>query len=108
MKKIFSKLENKNEEKLPSGNFTNFTGKQFQINKHTVVVEEILAEGVYLLKNKKLDICSKFFFFIFFNSYERTNVISIEQFAAPLMFLIIKFFYFIYRRFCNSVFSEGQ
>lgn len=47
MKKIFSKLENKNEEKLPSGNFTNFTGKQFQINKHTVVVEEILAEGMY-------------------------------------------------------------
>lgn len=42
MKKIFSKLENKNEEKLPS---TNFTGKHFQINKHSVVVEEILAEG---------------------------------------------------------------
>lgn len=53
MKKIFSKLENKNEEKLPSisGNFTNFTGKQFQINKHTVVVEEILAEGTYRWRN---------------------------------------------------------
>ena len=45
MKKIFSKLENnKNEDKLPS---TNFTGKHFQINKHSVVVEEILAEGNY-------------------------------------------------------------
>lgn len=42
MKKIFSKLENKNEEKIAS---TNFTGKVFQINKHSVVVEEILAEG---------------------------------------------------------------
>lgn len=41
MKKIFSKLENKNEENfVPS-----FTGKVFTINKHSVVVEEILAEG---------------------------------------------------------------
>lgn len=63
MKKIFSKLENKNEEKLPSGNFTNFTGKQFQINKHTVVVEEILAEGAYRSIIEKLDICSNFFHF---------------------------------------------
>lgn len=45
MKKIFSKLENKNEEKLPSNYVTNYTGKVFQINKHSVVVEEILAEG---------------------------------------------------------------
>jgi hypothetical protein len=66
MKKIFSKLENKNEEKLPSGNFTNFTGKQFQINKHTVVVEEILAEGTYRQQIQKLDICSKFFLSLFY------------------------------------------
>ncbi|KAL7028400.1 hypothetical protein ACKWTF_005822 [Chironomus riparius] len=54
MKKIFSKLENKNEEKLPSNYVTNYTGKVFQINKHSVVVEEILAEGgfaiVFLVK----------------------------------------------------------
>ncbi|CRK87713.1 CLUMA_CG001503, isoform A [Clunio marinus] len=51
MKKIFSKLENKNDEKVTS---TSFTGKVFQINKHSVVVEEILAEGgfaiVFLVK----------------------------------------------------------
>lgn len=41
MKKIFSKLENKNEENF----VTNYTGKVFTINKHSVVVEEILAEG---------------------------------------------------------------
>lgn len=48
MKKIFksSKLENiKNEEKS-SGNFVaNYNGKVFQINKHSVVVDEVLAEG---------------------------------------------------------------
>lgn len=41
MKKIFSKLENKNEENF----VTNYSGKVFTINKHSVVVEEILAEG---------------------------------------------------------------
>jgi hypothetical protein len=46
MKKIFSKLENnKNEEKTQSNFTSNYTGKVFQINKHSVVVEEILAEG---------------------------------------------------------------
>lgn len=45
MKKIFLKLENKNEEKVASTFVTNYTGKVFQINKHSVVVEEILAEG---------------------------------------------------------------
>ncbi len=61
MKKIFSKLD-KNEEKLPSGNFANFTGKQFQINKHTVVVEEILAEGMERIKNLKIQFLFQFFF----------------------------------------------
>lgn len=54
MKKIFSKLENKNEEKLPSNFVTNYTGKVFQINKHSVIVEETIAEGgfaiVFLVK----------------------------------------------------------
>ena len=45
MKKIFSKLENKNEEKISSNFVTNYTGKVFVINKHCVVVEEVLAEG---------------------------------------------------------------
>jgi AP2-associated kinase len=45
MKKIFSKLENKNEEKSNSNFVTNYTGKVFTINKQSVVVEEILAEG---------------------------------------------------------------
>ena len=45
MKKIFSKLENKNDEKVASNFVMNYTGKVFQINKHSVVVEEILAEG---------------------------------------------------------------
>lgn len=44
MKKIFLKLENKNDEKAATF-VTNYTGKVFQINKHSVVVEEILAEG---------------------------------------------------------------
>jgi hypothetical protein len=45
MKKIFSKLENKNEEKGATTFVANYTGKVFQIGKHSVVVEEILAEG---------------------------------------------------------------
>lgn len=45
MKKIFSKLENKNDEKISSNFVTNYTGKVFVINKHNVVVEEVLAEG---------------------------------------------------------------
>jgi hypothetical protein len=43
MKKIFSKLEKQNDEKLPAT--ANFTGKHFQINKHGVTVEDTLAEG---------------------------------------------------------------
>lgn len=54
MKKIFSKLENKNEEKVASSFVTNYTGKVFQINKHSVVVEEILAEGAKLAKTSNL------------------------------------------------------
>lgn len=54
MKKIFSKLENKNDEKIPSNYVTNYTGKVFQINKHSVTVEEILAEGKERLKQTKL------------------------------------------------------
>lgn len=48
MKKIFkSKLENKEriEDKSIANYSTNFNGKVFQINKHSVVVEEVLAEG---------------------------------------------------------------
>lgn len=52
MKKIFSKLENKNEEKVASNFVTNYTGKVFQINKHSVVVEEVLAEGAKLVKRQ--------------------------------------------------------
>lgn len=49
MKKIFkSKLDNKERIEEPKGIGTyssNFNGKVFQINKHSVVVEEVLAEG---------------------------------------------------------------
>lgn len=45
MKKIFSKLENRNEGERHENFVTNYTGKVFTINKHSVVVEEILAEG---------------------------------------------------------------
>lgn len=54
MKKIFSKLENKNDEKIVSNFVTNYTGKVFQINKLAVVVEEILAEGLPLAQNTNL------------------------------------------------------
>jgi Tfp pilus assembly protein PilP len=60
MKKIFSKLENKNEDKTASSFVTNYTGKVFQINKHSVVVEEILAEGAWLVKNSNQISCSNF------------------------------------------------
>ena len=50
MKKIFSKLENKNDEKLSSNFVASYTGKVFVINKNCVVVEEVLAEGK--IKNK--------------------------------------------------------
>lgn len=59
MKKIFSKLENKNEEKVASNFVANYTGKSFQINRHCVVVEEILAEGGKLLKTSNL-FCSNY------------------------------------------------
>lgn len=45
MKKIFSKLENKNDEKISSNFVASYTGKVFVINKNCVVVEEVLAEG---------------------------------------------------------------
>lgn len=45
MKKIFSKLENKNEEKATTTFVANYTGKVFQVGKHSVLVEEVLAEG---------------------------------------------------------------
>jgi AP2-associated kinase len=45
MKKIFSKFENKNEEKTSSNFSSNFVGKVFVVGKVTVVVEDILAEG---------------------------------------------------------------
>ena len=54
MKKIFSKLENKNEQKVASNFVTNYTGKVFQINKHSVVVDEILAEGAKFVKSLNL------------------------------------------------------
>jgi hypothetical protein len=63
MKKIFSKLENKNEEKSAAGFVANYTGKVFQIGKHSVVVEEILAEGKDLAKSDFLS-CSIFDFLI--------------------------------------------
>lgn len=48
MKKIFSKLEKNNEESKSTSNFiTNYTGKVFQIGKHNVAVEEVLAEGEF-------------------------------------------------------------
>lgn len=53
MKKIFSKLENRNDEKIVSNFVTNYTGKVFQINKHSVVVEEILAEGARAEQSQK-------------------------------------------------------
>ncbi|CAO1400505.1 unnamed protein product, partial [Diamesa tonsa] len=55
MKKIFSKLENKNDEKISSNFVASYTGKVFVINKNCVVVEEVLAEGgfaiVFLVKS---------------------------------------------------------
>lgn len=45
MKKIFSKFENKNEEKVSTNFSSNFVGKVFVVGKVTVVVEDILAEG---------------------------------------------------------------
>lgn len=62
MKKIFSKLENKNDEKIVSNFVTNYTGKVFQINKHSVVVEEILAEGLHRLQNFDLNFVLQFHF----------------------------------------------
>lgn len=50
MKKIFSKLENKNDEKISSNFVASFTGKVFVINKNCVVVEEVLAEGEIYIK----------------------------------------------------------
>lgn len=47
MKKIFQKFENKNEDKSSSNLSFNasFVGKTFACGAHTVVVEDILAEG---------------------------------------------------------------
>lgn len=45
MKKIFKKIEPKNEVVTNSKQETNFVGKVFNVNKTTVTVEEVLAEG---------------------------------------------------------------
>lgn len=58
MKKIFkSKLDNKEriEEKGIANYASNFNGKVFQINKHSVVVEEVLAEGESSLHDPRRD-----------------------------------------------------
>lgn len=52
MKKIFQKFENKNEDKNLSFN-ASFVGKTFACGAHTVVVEDILAEGeVTIIENQ--------------------------------------------------------
>lgn len=46
MKKIFKKIEPKNEQVLTKDT-NNFVGKVFNVGKTSVTVEEILAEGIY-------------------------------------------------------------
>lgn len=86
MKKIFSKLENKNDEKAASNFVTNYTGKVFTINKHSVVVEEILAEGAEC-ENK-----------------------AIKTWLLQFRLLMRFFFLLSYqtRRICDSVSGEGH
>lgn len=43
MKKLFSKIDNTAKET------NNYVGKVFTIGRYTVSVEEVLAEGMYLI-----------------------------------------------------------
>lgn len=84
MKKIFLKLENKNDEKGAATFVTNYTGKVFQINKHSVVVEEILAEGK--------------------TSWQKKVEFLWPRFSESIFSFLIK----PNRRFCDCVPCEGQ
>lgn len=47
MKKLFSKIETKIDTTSKETN--NYVGKSFTVGRHTVTVEDILAEGNYFL-----------------------------------------------------------
>jgi len=55
MKKIFGKIDTRREEKENEKAHSSFIGKKYNVGKHTVVVEDVLAEGgfaiVFLVKS---------------------------------------------------------
>jgi len=55
MKKIFGKIDTRREEKENEKAHSSFIGKKYVVGKHTVIVEDVLAEGgfaiVFLVKS---------------------------------------------------------
>jgi len=55
MKKIFGKIDNRRDEKENEKAHSSFIGKKFIVGKHSVVVEDVIAEGgfaiVFLVKS---------------------------------------------------------
>jgi len=49
MKKIFGKIDNRRDEKETEKPHSGFIGKKFVIGKHSVVVEDVLAEGGFAI-----------------------------------------------------------
>lgn len=55
MKKLFSKIETKIDN-TSSREVNNFVGKVFTVGRHTVTVEDVLAEGEMLILEKGLEL----------------------------------------------------
>jgi len=55
MKKIFGKIDNRRDEKENEKAHSSFIGKRFVVGRHTVVIEDVIAEGgfaiVFLVKS---------------------------------------------------------
>jgi AP2-associated kinase len=54
MKKIFGKMENRRDEKENEKAHSSYIGKKFNVGRHTVIIEDVVAEGgfaiVFLVK----------------------------------------------------------
>ncbi|XP_023339901.1 AP2-associated protein kinase 1 isoform X2 [Eurytemora carolleeae] len=54
MKKIFGKIENRRDEKENEKAHSSYIGKKFNVGRHTVIIEDVVAEGgfaiVFLVK----------------------------------------------------------
>lgn len=67
MKKLFSKIESTSKEGGHKDN--HFIGKVFNVGRTTVTVEDVLAEGMYIYKNRyAMPIAFNYLFIMLFST----------------------------------------